>query len=107
MVAQEFSFAPDSRKRLSHGGGGGALDSLDNWDDDFDLGLSSSKKSSTTKAPAAALVSKPMPSIKQPISFGSDFSKKKQQDDDFFGSVAAPAGNFRSQLGATVSRACA
>lgn len=106
MVAQEFSFAPDSRKRLSHGGGGGALDSLDNWDDDFDLGLSSSKKSSTTKA-APAIVSKPMPSIKQPISFGSDFSKKKQQDDDFFGSVAAPAGNFRSQLGATVSRACA
>ena len=71
------------------------------------MGGCSSKKSSTTKAAPAAIVSKPMPSIKQPISFGSDFSKKKQQDDDFFGSVPAPAGSFRSQLGAAVSRACA
>ena len=90
MFAQEFSFgAADSRKR--GGGAGAALDSFDNWDDDFDLGLSASKKSSTMKAAhggaAGGGLSKPMPAIKQPpsIGFGSDFKKKQQQDDDFFG----------------------
>ena len=86
---QELHVLPESRKRST---GAGLFDSIDNWDDDFDLGLSASKKSSTMKATHGGAaggggLSKPMPAIKQPpsIGFGSDFKKKQQQDDDFFG----------------------
>ena len=78
---QELHVLPESRKRST---GAGLFDSIDNWDDDFDFGLSTSKKSSTKKT-TAALHSKPMPAIKQPLPFGTDFANKKKNDDDFFG----------------------
>ena len=71
---------PESRKRST---GAGLFDSVDDWDNDFDFGLSSSKKSSNKKT--GALHTKPMPAIKQPLPFGHDFANKKKNDEDFLG----------------------